>query len=219
MKWIKYQVLQSVIDGQPVLANKKVGYNEAHLVIAQNEAYNGQYSIVEDETPEPPAGIVPTNLSDAVNSTSGVNDGVAATPKAVKTAYDKANHSHPYLPISGGTMTGPIHITGGNPDLGTIILGANGQIIETDSGGNYCVLGRYSGAFLVGAPVFPLWFRGTASRPTYNGANMALQSDLNRSTAVNADDTNYTTLMARGTSLNNAETIPVVNGAIAWQYE
>ena len=42
---------------------------------------------------------------------------------------------------------------------------------------------------------------------------------FNRSTAVNAADTNYTTLMARGSSLNASETTPAVNGAIAWQYE
>ena len=48
-------------------------------------------------------------------------------------------------------------------------------------------------------------------------ANM--KTFLNRQTAVNAADTNYTTLMARGMSLNSAETTPAVNGAIAWQYE
>lgn len=42
---------------------------------------------------------------------------------------------------------------------------------------------------------------------------------LNRSTAVNTADTNYTTLMARGSSLNSTETTPNVNGAIAWTYE
>ncbi len=46
-----------------------------------------------------------------------------------------------------------------------------------------------------------------------------MKTFLNRQTAVNAADTNYTTLMARGSSLNSAETTPAVNGAIAWQYE
>lgn len=48
-------------------------------------------------------------------------------------------------------------------------------------------------------------------------ANM--KTFLNRQTAINAADTNYTTLMARGSSLNSAATTPAVNGAIAWQYE
>ena len=42
---------------------------------------------------------------------------------------------------------------------------------------------------------------------------------INRTTAVNTSDTGYTTFMARGASLNSAETTPAVNGAIAWTYE
>lgn len=42
---------------------------------------------------------------------------------------------------------------------------------------------------------------------------------LNRSTAVNAADTGYTTYMARGEALFSAETTPTINGTIAWQYE
>ena len=42
---------------------------------------------------------------------------------------------------------------------------------------------------------------------------------FNRTTAVNAADTNYTTYMARGEALFAEETTPTVNGCIAWQYE
>ena len=52
-----------------------------------------------------------------------------------------------------------------------------------------------------------------------NATRLARMSDLNRTGAVNVADTNYTTLMARGTSLNSVETNPAVNGAIAWTYE
>lgn len=52
-----------------------------------------------------------------------------------------------------------------------------------------------------------------------NSIPVALQSDLGRTTAVNAADTNYTTLMARGTSLHSSATTPAVNGAICWQYK
>lgn len=47
------------------------------------------------------AGIV--QLNDTVSSTSTA---LAATANAVKTAYDKANHSHPYVLKAGDTMTG-----------------------------------------------------------------------------------------------------------------
>ena len=52
-----------------------------------------------------------------------------------------------------------------------------------------------------------------------NATKLAKISDLNRTSAVNVADINYTTLQARGTSLISADTIPAVNGAIAWTYE
>ena len=128
MKWIKYQIVQCTVGEDDVLAIKKVGYSDANLAIAQGEAYNGQYEIIEDDTPAPPAGIVPTNLSDAVDSTSSVNDGVAATPAAVKKAYDLANgrahatHEHKTSDIKDfpSSMTPSAHNQGAN----TITAGA-----------------------------------------------------------------------------------------------
>ncbi len=79
--------------------------------------------------------------------------------------------------------------------------------------------GASSSATNIGDSTRTVAITGSGDRPTYNGANMALMSDLNRSTAVNVADTNYATLMARGSSLNSAETTPAVNGAIAWTYE
>jgi hypothetical protein len=49
--------------------------------------------------------------------------------------------------------------------------------------------------------------------------NGDLTTALNRTTAVNEANTSYTTLMARGSSLNSSQTTPTVNGAIAWMYE
>ena len=46
-------------------------------------------------------------LSDSTSSTSGASSGVAATPTAVKSAYDLANKA---MPKSGGTFTGDITI-------------------------------------------------------------------------------------------------------------
>ena len=42
---------------------------------------------------------------------------------------------------------------------------------------------------------------------------------VNRTSSVAAANTSYTTLMARGTSLNSSSTTPAVNGAIAWTYK
>lgn len=47
----------------------------------------------------------------------------------------------------------------------------------------------------------------------------AIAEKLNRTSAVNEEDTNYAGYMSRGQSLNAQETTPTVNGTIAWQYE
>ena len=46
-----------------------------------------------------------------------------------------------------------------------------------------------------------------------------IKTYLNRSGWVNTANTDYTTYMARGEALFDAETTPSLNGAIAWQYE
>ena len=48
--------------------------------------------------------------------------------------------------------------------------------------------------------------------------NQSVTTFMNRTTAVNADDTNYTTIMTRGSSLNSTDTTPTVNGTICWTY-
>lgn len=49
--------------------------------------------------------------------------------------------------------------------------------------------------------------------------NVSVNARMNRTTNVNAADANYTSYMARGEALFAAETTPIVNGQIAWQYE
>ena len=49
MMWIKYQILQNIIDGEKILIEKKVGHNEANLAIAEAEAYDGKITFEEDE--------------------------------------------------------------------------------------------------------------------------------------------------------------------------
>jgi hypothetical protein len=54
MKWIKYNIVQNTIGDEVILTPKKVGYSEENLAIAQSEAHDGQYEIIDDGTPEPP---------------------------------------------------------------------------------------------------------------------------------------------------------------------
>ena len=82
------------------------------------------------------------------------------------------------LPKSGGTMTGEIKV--GQGDGYGVQLGTDGRINATDSsGGTTCtVSGVIGGSYYVGHGNFNTLIRGKASRPTYNGSNIALQSDL-----------------------------------------
>lgn len=48
MLWIKYQIEQSTVGEETILVDKKVGYNNENLAIAEREAYNG-YEIIEDD--------------------------------------------------------------------------------------------------------------------------------------------------------------------------
>ena len=52
-----------------------------------------------------------------------------------------------------------------------------------------------------------------------NVDNVSVNARMNRTTNVNAADANYTSYMARGEALFAAETTPIANGQIAWQYE
>ena len=56
----------------------------------------------------PPASTSAYGITKLYNGVDSTSTGLAATANAVKTAYDKANHSHPYLPLAGGTLTGRV---------------------------------------------------------------------------------------------------------------
>ena len=51
-----------------------------------------------------------------------------------------------------------------------------------------------------------------------NVDNVSINTRLNRTTNVNASDSNHMTYMARGEALFSTEITPSVNGCIAWQY-
>lgn len=85
-----------------------------------------------------------------------------------------------------------------------------------------------AGAALIGAGTGAVTTRAITNNTTTSSAITAstnlttmntLRYAINRLTSVAAADTGYTTLMARGSSLNSAETTPAVNGTIAWTYE
>ena len=92
--------------------------------------------------------------------------------------------------LAGGTLTSPLTITGGDGATASkIILDTNGNITDSSTS---TLFGRAdNGASLfVGHSSHALKLRGSATRPTYNGNNMALVSDIS---ALDAGATSVTT--------------------------
>lgn len=78
--------------------------------------------------------------------------------------------------LSGGTLTSPMTLTGGNSATASkIILSSNGQI--TDSG-TATLLGFSGGNYIVGSGSYSTTFRGKQTRPTWNAKDLALYSDI-----------------------------------------
>lgn len=78
--------------------------------------------------------------------------------------------------LSGGTLTSPLTLTGGDSATASkIILSSNGQI--TDSG-TATMLGFSGGNYIVGSGNYPTTFRGKQTRPPWNGKDLALYSDI-----------------------------------------
>lgn len=103
-------------------------------------------------------------------------DGIAAKATADGNGNNIAST---YLPIGGGTMAGPLWITGGDSaTAGKLILNNNGRGQITDSGSSTLFGFVSTGNLTVGHGYYNLVMRGKASRPTYNGANVALVSDV-----------------------------------------
>lgn len=81
------------------------------------------------------------------------------------------------LSLAGGTMTGEIKI--GQGDGYGIQLGTNGRINATvGTNTKATMFGVVNGVYYLGHSGFDTTIRGSAVRPTYNGNNMALYSDV-----------------------------------------
>lgn len=81
--------------------------------------------------------------------------------------------------LKGGTLTSPLIITGGDQATASKIAlnqAKNGQI--TDSSTSTIFGFMNSGALTVGATAYTINIRGKNTRPTYNGNNLALFSDI-----------------------------------------
>ena len=111
---------------------------------------------------------------------------------ALTSNYNNHNHDSIYLNTSGDTLTGPLKVTGGDATtVGKLILDETnrGQITNTSTA---TLLGfNNSTQLTVGAPSYAILLRGSATRPTYNGNNMALYSDIPTDYATSSHTHSY----------------------------
>lgn len=78
--------------------------------------------------------------------------------------------------LGGGTLTSPLTLTGGDSATASkIILSSNGQITDSSTS---TMLGFSGGNYIVGSGNYPTTFRGRQTRPTWNGKDLALHSDI-----------------------------------------
>lgn len=92
---------------------------------------------------------------------------VLSNPPAIPTSIDG---------LGGGTLTSPIKLTGGDGAAASkMILTSNGQITDTSTS---TLFGFSSGNLIVGHGRYPLTMRGKQARPTWNGKDLALKSDI-----------------------------------------
>lgn len=139
----------------------------------------------------------------------------AATAAKVVTLHDATGFS-----LTAGTAI-LVHFTDGNtatsPTINVNSTGAKSlYAYSIDSSG----VSGTAGSKLIPAftPVLMVYNGTYWYMRSLDQAYAVLKTSLNRTTAVNSADANYTTYMARGEALNSADTNPTVNGAISWTY-
>ena len=119
------------------------------------------------------------NASEAISGLGTIN-----LHKVAKTGSYNDLLNKPTIPaavtsingLSGGTLTSPLTLTGGDSATASkIILSSNGQITDSSTS---TMLGFSGGNYIVGSGNYPTTFRGKQTRPTWNGKDLALHSDI-----------------------------------------
>lgn len=156
-------------------------------------------------------GAAAASHSHAISDVTNLQGSLDAKAAAADLATHISNQGNPHgvtaaqtgaLPLTGGTMTGEIKV--GQGDGYGIQLRTDGRINATDSSGSTtCTLLGLSGTnTLLGHSSFNTTLRGKATRPTYNGSELSLQTDLSSHTA----DTTVHLTAAERTNWNAAYT-------------
>lgn len=187
----KSEIVASTIAGVTPASIGAAASSHNH---AASEITSGTLAVARGGTGNTSVDTTPTS-----GSTKMVTSGGVYTALSGKAA---SSHNHAASEITSGTLG--------------VARGGTGATTFT------------SGAALIGAGTGAVTTRTIRNNTATSGAVTAdtalitsntLRYAINRTTSVAAADTSYTTLMARGMSLNTADTNPAVNGAIAWTYK
>ena len=121
---------------------------------------------------------------------SGITDNLDITTKK----YVDDNKVTSVDGLSGGTLTSPLKVSGGDQSTASKISldqSANGQI--TDSRTSTLFGFMSSTTLTVGGKGYVLALRGSGTRPTYKGTDLALKSDIPTKVSELTNDSGYTT--------------------------
>lgn len=115
-------------------------------------------------------------VSDVTSTELGYLDGVTS---AIQTQINNVKTTADGAIQQGGTLTKPLKVTGGDQaTAGKIILDQSNKGQITDSSTSTLFGFMSANTLSVGSGGYSLAFRGSQARPTWNGNNLALQSDV-----------------------------------------
>ena len=163
--------------------------HDTYLPKSGNQTFSGELRVTREDANVPMFVRAPNEENvwlGLTNSTGTGYFGVNADKKPMFMGYETEEialmsdvpDENTLLKRTGGTMNGEIRFNGGNTQGGSKIVLENGkgQITNSTTGTLFGFLNNTDIA--CGEATYNLLMRGLASRPTYNGSNVALQSDI-----------------------------------------
>ena len=227
-------------DAAPTITNIAIRQSDYHMIVTLSDgtSYDAGYcrGASGAGTGDMLASIYdPQNKAQDIfsyvdNAISGVTKSDVGLGNVDNVKQYSASNPPPYPVTSVNGNTGDVTVDGGGSFVAvydqstfTDVLNAYNDgksVIAKDSFGNQYFLWEVQTGYIVFCK--PNASAASFNSITINSSNQWLTSTLSpmgRTNNVNEENTNYTTYMARGEALFNAETNPTVNGTIAWVYE
>lgn len=156
-------------------------------------------------------GEIATAMAENADVVRALNDAIGSKAAATDLTAHTGNRDNPHgvtaaqigaLPLGGGTMTGSLEFNGGDQPGSSKMVLATGKGQITNSG-TQTLFGFLNDADLVtGHTSYNLKIRGKATRPSYNGGDLALKSDIPSVPALSTETWTFT--LADGSTVTKA---------------